>query len=387
MQRRELLGAMSALGACLLAGRSQAAAAATTAAAPAAQDLALAWRSAGPLGDGPAAGADHIGLARLDWEAGRISLLRRQRLPSRAHGLLADGRGGFYAVATRPGDWLLHLAAQPEAAPRWLHPSSDEASPRTLNGHLLLSADGRWLYSSETDRRDGSGWIARRDARTLRCESAWPSHGLDPHQLLLDAADGSLLVANGGIPRDAAGRKRQLEQMAPSLVRLDAASGALLGRWQLDDARLSLRHMAWSQGGARRLLGLGLQAEHDSAEARRAAPLLAVFDGQQLSLPSHAADGAGYAGDIAAGPGGSFVLSAQKAGRGLLWHPDAPAELLRLAELREICALASWRDLDGASGLLMAAAGGVARWQAVGGARMLAWPEALAADNHAALIL
>ena len=40
-----------------------------------------------------------------------------------------------------------------------------------------------------------------------------------------------------------------------------------------------------------------------------------------------------YAGDIAAGPGGSFLLSAQKAGRGLLWHPDAPTDLLRLARI------------------------------------------------------
>ena len=46
---------------------------------------------------------------------------------------------------------------------------------------------------------------------------------------MLRAADGSLMVANGGIPRDAEGRKIELERMAPSLVRLDPRGGELLG--------------------------------------------------------------------------------------------------------------------------------------------------------------
>lgn len=385
MKRRDFLSALAALSASLHAGQSTA----SVRSAPASQHLALAWRSGSVLSDGQASAgsADHVGVAMLDWQAGQIRLLRSMKVPGRAHGLVADGRGGFYAVATRPGDWIIHIDADAARAPLLLNPGRDESSPRTLNGHLMLSADGRWLFSTETDARSGLGWIARRDAQTLRCEAAWPSHGLDPHQLLPDELNETLLVANGGIPRNAAGRKQSLELMDPCLVRLDAQDGRLLDRWQLPDKRLSLRHLAWSHDDAGRLLGVGLQAEHDSAEARRAAPLLAVFDGQKLSLPTRAAEGAGYAGDITAGPGGSFLLSAQKAGRGLLWHPDAPAELLRLAELREICALVSWRDADGESGLLMAAAAGVARWHAGDGAHMLAWPEALAPDNHAALLI
>lgn len=384
MQRRVFMSALTALSSTLTPAQSWAASISEASS----QDLALAWRSCRALSDSqPGAGsADHVGLVRLDWQAKQISLLRALRVPGRAHGLVADRRGGFYAVATRPGTWLIHVDADANRPPRLLNPVSDESSSRTLNGHLLLSADGRWIYSTETDARSGLGWIVRRDAQSLRCEEAWPSHGMDPHHLLLDETDASLLVANGGIPRDAAGRKHSLDVMDPSLVRLSTQDGRLLGRWQLPDKRLSLRHMAWSQGGERRLLGIGLQAEHDSTEARRSAPLLAVFDGQQLSLPSWAADGAGYAGDIAAGPGGSFLISAQKAGRGLLWHPDAPTDLLRLADLREVCALVSWCSQTGETGLLMAAASGIARWQA-SGARMLAWPGAMAPDNHAALIL
>lgn len=350
------------------------------------QTLATAWRR------GAVAAADHdpqahcIGLLQLEWAAGGSHWRRTLTLPSRAHGLLPDGRGGCYAAATRPGDWLLHLPGDDAQPPQWLHPGREEASPRSLNGHVLLSGDGRWLYSTETQRGDGSAWLVRRDAHTLRTDRAWPLPGVDAHQMLLHSDGTSVLVAMGGIPRDARGRKVELERMAPALLRVDGDSGAVLQRWALDDPRLSIRHMAWSRGGDQRLLGIALQAEHDDPARRRRAPLLAVWDGHGLALPQAAGtgEGDGYIGDICAGPGGSFLLSAQRSGRALLWHPDAPAELMRLAELQEVCPLHSWHD-DRGVGLLMGAARGVARWQA-GVAHMLPWPELLAPDNHMALL-
>lgn len=350
------------------------------------QTLATAWRrgAAAAADDDPQAHC--LGLLQLDWAAGRSRWRRTLTLPSRAHGLLPDGRGGCYAVATRPGDWLLHLPADDAAPPQWLHPGTDEASPRSLNGHLLPSGDGRWLYSTETARADGSAWLVRRDAGTLRTDRAWPLPGVDAHQMLLDGDGASVLVAVGGIPRDARGRKIDPERMAPALLRVDGERGTVLQRWTLADRRLSIRHMAWSHGGEQRLLGLALQAEHDDPARRRRAPLLAVWNGRELALPQEAGtgEGDGYVGDICAGPGGSFLLSAQRSGRALLWHPDAPAELLRLAELQQVCPLQSWHDERGV-GLLMGAARGVARWQA-GAAHMLPWPELLAPDNHMALL-
>lgn len=354
--------------------------------APPAQVLAMAWRPGAAAADDADPQAHRIGLLQLDWAGRQARWAGVHAVPSRPHGLLADGRGGYVAVAARAGDWLVHVPADPAEPPRWCRPGQDEGSPRSLNGHLLFSADGRWLFGTETDRRDGSAWLVRRDAHSLRTDSAWPLPGLDAHQLLPDAQDGSLLVAMGGIARDARGRKRALQDMAPALLRVDARDGRVSGRWTLPDARLSLRHMAWSVDGERRLLGIALQAEHDEPDRRRQAPLLALWDGQALTLPlPHGGEGAGYAGDICAGPGGSFLLSAQRSGRALLWHPDAPDALIGLAELKEVCALGHWRDAGGL-GLLMSAARGVARWQA-GRAHMLPWPEVLAADNHLALPL
>ena len=88
---------------------------------------------------------------------------------------------------------------------------------------------------------------------------------------------------------------------------------------------------------------------------------------------------AGYSGDICAGPGGGFVLSGQRTGEGLLWHPDAPDRWTTLARITEPCALANWPD---AGGVLVGAQFGIARWRAAGAPAMLPWPQALTPDNH-----
>lgn len=333
--------------------------------------LLAAWRVPGVQGD-------RIGILEADWAAARIRIAVEQPVPSRAHGLQVLADGGFVAVANRPGRWLLRADAQGQVQRRL--EVDDERPLRTFNGHVQPGVDGRWLFTTETDPADGSGWVSVRDARTLARVAQFATAGIDPHQVL-QAADGRLLVANGGIPRDRAGRRIEPERMAPSLVRLDPADGALLGRWTLADARLSIRHLAWGTGPDP-LLGVALQAEHDDAGDRQAAPVLALWDGESLRLQRTSLAG-GYAGDVAAGPGGGFVVSAQKAGRGLWWHPQADDGLVRVAELTEPCALASWQ---GGSGVLIAAARGVARWHVQHPARMLAWPQAMVPDNHWVLL-
>lgn len=335
------------------------------------QRLAAAWR----LPDGTAGELDRVGVIEIDWAEGRVKILADHPAPGRAHGLHAMPDGGFIAVANRPGRWLLRCDREGRVMQR--HALDDDGTPHTLGGHVLLSADGKALFSSETDPETGQGWIGVRAPDTLRRLGSFKSRGVDPHQMLLDG-EGQLWVANGGIPRLRDGRKTALERMAPSLVRLSSDDGRLLAEHRLDDARLSVRHLAWAEGGTRRM-GIALQAEHDDETRRRRAPLLAVLEEGRVQVPSRDTQGEGYAGDIAAGPGGGFVLSGQKAGRGLWWHPRAEAQLTQVAALGELCALASW---DEGQGVLIAARHGVARWHATDAPRMLRWPVAMSPDNH-----
>jgi len=266
-------------------------------------------------------------------------------VPTRAHGVWAEAGGTLLAVARRPGDWLLRW--KPDANQRgkaiawgWIEPD------RAFNGHVVASPDGKRLYTTETKLETGQGLIGLRDAATLEKTGEWPTHGMDPHELLLDS-DGSLVVANGGIPAlPETGRlKIQMDRMDASLVRLDTRSGELRGQWRLADKRLSLRHIAWGQAApasatGQRLLGIALQAEHDDAAAKAAAPVLAVFDGERLQ--THAASPgqllAGYGGDIAHVAGG-FAVSCPRANGVALWRADG--QWAGFLPLQEACALAA----------------------------------------------
>lgn len=337
---------------------------------PPAVTLGAAWRGAA------ADSAQRVGALTLDWAADSVRIAWSVELPSRAHGLLAEAGGGLLVVAARPGRWLLRVDGDGRVQRRLS--IDDEPGGRRFDGHALRSADGRWVYTPET-APDGQGWLSVRDAHTLRQEAAWPTGGIDPHHLLLDA-QGHLVLAHGGILRTPDGRKRDLDRMASSLVRIDGRDGRRLGEWRLDDPRLSLRHLAWGRDAdGAPLLGVALQAEHDDAGRRAAAPVLAVWDGQSLSVPSIAADGQGYAGDIVPAARAGFALSSQKAGRALLWLAGRDADLHTIARLTDPCALAS---ADAQGGVLVAGALGAGRWHPSDPPRMLAWPAPMAIDNH-----
>lgn len=234
-------------------------------------------------------------------------------VPTRAHGILMDAGGSLLAVARRPGDWMLRWYPG-RGAPHWVWAEPD----RAFNGHVVVASDGRRLFSTETNLETGQGLIGVWDARSLEKLDEWDTHGIDAHMVMMDGE--TLLVANGGVPtQPETGRiKRNLDTMASSLVRLDARSGALLGQWKLSDQRLSMRHMA--RNGSR--IGIAMQAEHDAKAERDAAAVLAVFDGDTLTLPDAVpVPGlAGYAGDIAAWDNG-FAIGAPRANAVLRWRP------------------------------------------------------------------
>ena len=309
MRRRHWLLAASAL---VLS--APAAAVARRAGAPL---LAAAWD------DG--AGRHHAGW--LGVAGGGLQVLHSIELPTRAHGVLARSDGSLVVVSRRPGEWMLKWRPDRPVLWRWSEPA------RRFNGHVV-EADGV-LLSTETNMDSGAGLVVRHDARSLEPLDEWPTRGIDPHALLVDG-DGSLLVANGGVPtQPERGRaKLALERMDSSLVRLDVRSGELLGQWRLDDPRLSLRHLARHRSG---VVGIALQSEHDAPEERRSAPLLALFESGALRLAVQPHPLEGYAGEIVATECG-FVLSATRQGASAEW--DAEGQWKGWQPLEKACALA-----------------------------------------------
>jgi hypothetical protein len=274
-----------------------------------------------------------IGVLQRD-AAGTLHIVRALDVPTRAHGLLREAGGTLVAVARRPGDWLLRWdRTDGTAAWQWIE------ARRAFSGHVLGSADGCTLYTTEVDLDTGAGLVGVRDAATLEKRAEWPTQGIDAHELIWGVkAESRLIVANGGVPtRPETGRiKRDLARMDPSLVELDGYTGELLGQWRLEDSRLSLRHLAWNRDRDEPILGIALQAEHDDPAAKARAPVLALFDGQTLRAAPAPLPLAGYAGDIAA-LGGLFAVSCPRA-QGVALH-GADGAWRGWIPLAEACAL------------------------------------------------
>ncbi|WP_418921646.1 DUF1513 domain-containing protein [Delftia tsuruhatensis] len=309
LNRRQWLHGMGLLAAMPLS--------AARAAGTAAGSLAAAWMQGEQM---------RVGIVQPAAQAnGPLQVLQSLDVPTRAHGMAALRDGSVVFASRRPGDWLVRLRpGQPADAAQWLWIEPD----RVFNGHVIESADGRHLYTTETDLEDAQGLIGVRDAATLEKIAEWRTGGMDPHQLLLDG-DGTLMVANGGIPTqsETGRRKLQLDHMDSSIARLlPAEGGARAGLWKLDDSRLSLRHLAWGpevgHAPGRRWLGIALQAEHRDAQARASAPVLALFDGERLHavpLPQGRGPLAGYGGDIGC-DGELFAVSCPRVNTVTWWQ-------------------------------------------------------------------
>lgn len=342
LSRRQWLVAMSAMGL-----------APAWAAAPARHTrLLAAWQ---------ASNEQRIGVITV--HGSRWSVQRELAVPTRAHGLLVESGGSVLATARRPGDWLLRWHTV-SGQTQW-HWIEDD---RRFNGHAATSPDGQTIWTTETDLDTAQGRLAARDAKSLEKRAEWATHGMDPHEFLVLPSSvghipaGSLLGANGGIPTlpETGRSKRALDRMDASLVALSPHDGARLGQWRLDDPFLSIRHLAWDP--VSRTVGIALQAEHPEADAKRRAPVIAVWNGQRLQAALEQPAMQGYGGDICALPGGGFVVSCPRADTLALFGADA--RWSRNQPHREAYALAAdeahwWAS--GAEGVWCAPQGAAAR--------------------------
>lgn len=329
---------------------------------------------------GPKVGDTHYaGVLAADWEHQRLTIRYAMALPTRPHGLVPEADGGLLINGVRPGAWLMRCDGKGKLVHRI--DVAAESSTVRLSGHI--AAGPQHLYTTEIDYSNDQGRIGVRDRQTLKKIAEWSSGGIEPHQALIDEA-GHLMIANGGVRRTFADKKYDLQHMDASLVKLNGLTGQPLGRWVTDDPRLSLRHLAWSQSPSddKMRLGIAMQAEHDDPAARAKAPILAVYDGESLCIPSQDNDGHGYAGDISAAFNGGFALSSNKAGVAKVWHPGEPNKLSAIVELQEAYALTEWPGPQPGGGVLIATGAGLVRWHISAPPVFLPWPTPMALDNH-----
>lgn len=305
----------------------------------------------------------------------------RLGLAGRGHDIAVDARRGRVALfARRPGYFAVIIDAASLTPLATINPPEGHH----FFGHGAFSADGRLLYATENaftgERPRGVVGIYDASAAFARI-GAFETHGMDSHEILLAPDGRTLVVANGGIETHPEFGRQKLDvaQMRPSIVRIDRASGDLVGETRLDAAlsRLSTRHMSFDGEGT---LWFGCQWEGERGERP---PLVGLIDengeARLIPFPEPVAGIArNYIGSVVASRDGGTMAATSPIG-GAVFLFDTKARTFRaLHRLRDGCGIAS------AVGHDFVASAGDGRLMRIEDDRMepLARPAGLEFDNH-----
>jgi hypothetical protein len=265
-------------------------------------------------------------------------------LPARGHAAAWHPAAGHCVLmARRPGHYA--VVFDPRAG-RVVHRLENRPG-RTFCGHAQFAADGRLLLTTEDDRQSDRGIIGLRDvANGYAWVGEWPSHGIGPHQLLLAPDGRRLIVANGGILTDPARQKLNLDSMAPNIVVLDAASGALLAQYALPRElhQLGLRHLALARDGT---LAVACQYEGPAADAPPLVGLLHASAGAWDRIELAPAPARvqrrlnNYAGGLCFDRSGALLAVSHPRGSRVTFWRTATGAYLGALRLTDACGLAA----------------------------------------------
>jgi hypothetical protein len=186
-------------------------------------------------------GPEGYGAAGLDAK-GRI--VWQRTMPARGHTIELSPDGSFCAIIDRkPGASISFCRSKDGALLNRIGAAKDTS----FDGHAVFNSAGTLLYVTESRNGDQAGSIAVFTVSDGARVATFPTHGVEPHELIWAEPDRTLAVGNGGI-RDRMAMEAEIES---SLVLLDAHEGSLLAKHTLDEdlISLSIRHLARGASG------------------------------------------------------------------------------------------------------------------------------------------
>ncbi len=177
------------------------------------------------------------------------NLINKMPIPARGHQVIgiSSKPGHALVFARRPGDFLIEVDFNSGSIVKQVN----SVAGQHFFGHGVVTADNRYLLTSENDYDKGRGLIVVRDLESLAQLDKFDSGGIGPHELRLMPDKKSIVVANGGIlthpsqPR----KKLNLDTMVPNLSYLSLADGKVLDSYELENKHLSIRHLDVSEQG------------------------------------------------------------------------------------------------------------------------------------------
>ncbi|MEH6446558.1 MAG: DUF1513 domain-containing protein [Oceanospirillaceae bacterium] len=262
----------------------------------------------------------------------------RYPLPSRAHQVIKHPiKPWALVVARRPGQYLLVV----DLTTAKLVKQVDVAQGQDFCGHLQISQNGRYLYTTENTTQTSQGLVVVRDMHNqFNLVQQFSSGGIGPHQLKLSADGNTMVVANGGI-HTLDRVKLNLESMQSNLSYIDLTTQKITEQVALpgqEYVQLSIRHIDVNNSD-KTLIAMQYQGEMTDkvplvATHQRGQPLqiLAIPDQEFYQLKQ-------YCGSACFDRSGNTVaVSAPKGDKILFWNL-AKNQFLGSTKVRDGCGI------------------------------------------------
>ena len=177
------------------------------------------------------------------------TLISKIKLPARGHDAiaLAHKPGRAIIFARRPGKYALEV----DFIRGEVIAEINAAEHSHFYGHGVYHRQSHTLLTSENYYKTGEGQIVIRDADNYQELARYSSGGVGPHQIALMPDGETLVMANGGIEThpDFPRKKLNLDSMQPNLAYMDLTTGQIDDKFELENKRLSIRHLDVSSQG------------------------------------------------------------------------------------------------------------------------------------------
>lgn len=231
----------------------------------------------------------------LGWITPNKSSSQQAPTNFRGHGLCQNPAKPEQVVmiARRPGTMGVQLNILTGEIERRFHCLDNHH----MQGHACYSADGEYLYCTESDFSTGQGKITVRETRNMRLVNEFSSHGIGPHELALMPDQKTLVVANGGLLThpDSGREVLNLASMRSTLSYIDGTNGNLLSEHSLegcledslknnlvDCSKASIRHLDVAEDGS---VAVAMQVQRNAMQETTLVPLAAMHKPGQTLQP------------------------------------------------------------------------------------------------------
>lgn len=214
---------------------------------------------------------------------------------------------------------------------------------RQFEGHACFSADGKQLFTTESDIKTGAGKIGIYDSVSFKRVGEWNSFGIGPHEIKAMPGAHVLVVANGGLHKPPGSETPiNIDSMQSSLTYIHMLTGELISEHRLAESKASLRHVDIADDGT---VAVAAQVQRKAMNNNRVVALGAIHKegGELMALTKPEpviAQLRDYMGSVAVNSASRMAgFTSPRGNIATFWHMDGEQNFVGYHAFNDVCGI------------------------------------------------